>query len=63
MKNSVSARYTHPLKTFQQAAKVFDTNGRDFSFFISEVAEKTVTWRFSQLFWRWVKKTRKRDEL
>jgi hypothetical protein len=34
-----------------------------FLFFISEVAEKTVTWRFSQIGWRWVKKTRKRDEL
>ncbi len=46
-----------------QKTKVFDTNGRDFSFSSARLQKKTVTWRFSQIFWRWVKKMRKRDEL
>jgi hypothetical protein len=46
-----------------QETNDFGTHGRDFSFSSARLQKKTVTWRFSQIFWRWVKKTHKKDEL
>src|SRR6266566_1896845 len=36
-----------------QETHVFGTNGRDFSFSSARLQKKTVTWRFSQIFWRY----------
>jgi hypothetical protein len=42
--------------------EVFDMHGKDFSFH-QRGCIKNITWRFSQIFWRWVKTVRKIDEL